>query len=494
MRRLLTAACACLLTTTGAAVARDTTEIAGDLPDIGTPADTVLTKSDEYQIGRMIVRGLRDQKQVVEDPEVSDYLQHLGSRLAAQGRSDKQSFEYFAVPDRAINAFALPGGFIGVNSGLVLMTHDESELASVLAHETAHVLQRHIARAVQAQGQTSLASTAALLAAILIGAAAGADGQAIEGAVAMSQGIAMQRSINFTRSEEAEADRVGIGLLASAGYNAYAMPEFFETMARSEGLTDASALDLLRTHPVTRERIADARARAAQYAYTVAAESGLYAWMRERLRVVTAGADTDPLQYYAGLARRRPLTEPERYGEALAQMHDGRATQAVPTLRTLLAQHADITALYGSLGQALEAAGHQDEALQLFERATQLFPRNVPLTIRYSDTLMQAGRAKQAHQLLLDLFNVVAPTPEQIRLTALAASAAGDTADAYYYMSEYHISGGDLMLATQQLELALANPRLTNVQRQRFRARLEEVRDWLREQRQMRQVRNGGGQ
>jgi predicted Zn-dependent protease len=494
MHRVFTTACACLLATAGAAVARDTTEIAGDLPDIGTPANTVLTKSDEYQIGRMIMRGLRDQKQVIDDPEFSDYLQHLGSRLAAQGRSDNQSFEYFGVPERTINAFALPGGFIGVNSGLVLMTHDESELASVLAHETAHVLQRHIARAVQAQGQTSLASTAALLAAILIGAAAGADGQAIEGAVAMSQGIAMQRSINFTRSEEAEADRVGIGLLASAGYNAYAMPEFFETMSRSEGLTDASALDLLRTHPVTRERIADARARAAQYPYSVAAESGLYAWMRERLRVVAAGADTDPLQYYAGLAHRRELSEAERYGQALAQVRAGHAADAVPTLRALLAQHADITALYGSLGQALQAAGRQDDALQLFERAALLFPRNVPLTIRYSETLLQAGRARQAHQLLLDVFNVITPTPEQIRLTALAASAAGDTADAYYYMSEYHISGGDLMLSTQQLELALANPRLTNVQRQRFRARLEEVRDWLREQRQMRPVRTSGGQ
>jgi predicted Zn-dependent protease len=493
MRRLLTAGCACLLTFAGAAAARDTAEIASDLPDIGTPANTVMTKSDEYQIGRMIVRGLRDQKQIVDDPEFSDYLQHLGGRLAAQGRSEGQSFEFFAVPDRTINAFALPGGFVGVNSGLVLVTRNESELASVLAHESAHVLQRHIARAVQAQGQSTLASTAALLAAILIGAAAGADGQAIEGAVAMSQGIAMQRSINFTRSEEAEADRVGIGLLAGAGFNVYAMPEFFETMARTEGVTEASALDLLRTHPVTRERIADARARAAQYPYTTAAESSLYPWMRERLRVVTAGADTDPLQYYEGLARRRPLTEPERYGEALARVRDGHAADAVPVLRALLAQHADITALYGSLGQALQAAGHQEEALQLFERAEQLFPRNVPLTIRYGEALMQAGRAKQAHQLLLDVFNVVAPTPEQIRLTALAASAAGDTADAYYYMSEYHISGGDLMLATQQLELALASPKLTNVQRQRFRARLEEVRDWLREERQMRPVRTAGG-
>ncbi len=493
MSRLLATGCACLLTLAGAAVARDVTEIAGDLPDIGTPADTVMSKSDEYQIGRMIVRGLRDQQQVVDDPEFADYLQHLGSRLAAQGRGDGQRFEYFAVPDRAINAFALPGGFVGVNAGLVLMTHDESQLASVLAHETAHVQQRHIARAVQAQSQASLASTAALLAAILIGAASGGGGQAIEGAVAMSQGIAMQRSINFTRLEEAEADRVGMGLLATAGYNPYAMPEFFEAMARNEGLTDASVLDLLRTHPVTRERVADARARASQYAYTTAAESSLYPWMRERLRVVTTEPGKDPLDYYSGLERRRALSEPERYGQALARVRAGHAADALPALHALLAAHPDITALYGSLGQALQAAGQQDEALQLFERAAQLFPRNVPLTVRYGETLMQAGRARQAHNLLLDVFNVVAPTPEQIRLTALAASAAGDTADAYYYMSEYHISGGDLMLATQQLELALASPRLTNVQRQRFRARLEEVRDWLREERRMRPARTSDG-
>ena len=496
MSRLLTTACACLFTFAGAAYARDSADIANDLPDIGSPVNTILTKSDEYQIGRMIVRGLRDQKQVVDDPEFSDYLQHLGSRLAAQGRSNDQTFQYFAVDDRAINAFALPGGFIGVNAGLVLLTRNESELASVLAHETAHVLQRHIARAVQAESQASLASTAALLAAILVGAAAGGGGQAVEGAVAMSQGVAMQRSINFTRSEEAEADRVGIGLLAGAGYNTYAMADFFEAMSRNEGLHDASVLDLLRDHPVTRERIADARARAAQYPQAdVSAESTLFPWMRERLRVVTARPEDDPLQYYAQLARHRALGEPEQYGQALAEMRANRAADAVPTLKRLLERHAEITALYAALGQALQAAGHQDESLALFERANQLFPRNVPISIRYAEALMQAGRPSQAHLLLLDVFNVVAPTPEQIQLTALAASAAGDTADAYYYMSEYHISGGDLMLATQQLELALASPDLTDVQRKRFRARLEEVRDWLREERQMRTTRtsDGGG-
>jgi len=115
----------------------------------------------------------------------------------------------------------------------------------------------------------------------------------------------------------------------------------------------------------------------------------------------------------------------------------------------------------------------------------------VPVTVRYAETLLKAGQARRAHELLLDLFNNDTPTPEQIRLTALAASAAGDTGDAYYYMAEYHLSSGDLMLATQQLDLALTEPRLTEVQRKRFVARREEIRDFLREQRGQR-VQSGG--
>jgi len=151
-------------------------------------------------------------------------------------------------------------------------------------------------------------------------------------------------------------------------------------------------------------------------------------------------------------------------------------------LRQLTDTHPDVTALYGALGVALQAAGNSAEASTVLERGLQLFPRNVPLTVRYAEALMQDKKARQAHMLLLDLFNAVPPTPAQIRLTALAASAAGDTGDAYYYMSEYHLSGGDLALANQQLELALAAPDLTSVQRQRFLARQEDVRDWLREQ------------
>jgi predicted Zn-dependent protease len=240
---------------------------------------------------------------------------------------------------------------------------------------------------------------------------------------------------------------------------------------------------MLRNHPVSRDRIAEARARAEQQRPAQLNESILFNWMRERLRVVSASTDTDMTVYYARLREQRTLSDPERYGEALAQMRAGQSAPAVHTLGDLLGKYPQITALYAAYGQALQVDHQPVAALASFERAMALFPRNVPLSVRYADSLMQTGHAGQAHALLLDVFNNTQPTPEQIRLTALAASAAGDSGEAYYYMSEYHIANGELALANQQLELALASPNLTAVQRQRYRARLQEIRDWLREQR-----------
>ena len=473
-----------LLLTLAAHAGANTDVVAGQLPDMGSPENALLSKTDEYQIGLMAMRELRSQDLILEDPEFADYIQHLGSRLAAQALDDDQNFQYYVVRSPEINAFATFGGFICVNSGLVLLTETESDLAGVLAHETAHVRQRHIARSILAQSRMSLGTTAAMLAAVLIGAASGAGGQAMEGAIAMSQGIALQQSMNFTRGEEQEADRVGIGLLAGAGFRTSALADFFESMGRREGLdTMTGPLDMLRNHPVTRDRIAEARTRAAQYAKATVNESILFPWMRERLRVLVASGDQDMTVFYARLRDHRALSDPELYGEAIARMRRGQAGPAAETLRGLLGKYPQITALYAALGQALQDDHQSAAALTDFERAMALFPRNVPLAVRYADSLMQNGKAAQAHALLLDVFNNTQPTPEQIRLTALAASAAGDTGDAYYYMSEFHISNGDLPLANQQLELALASPNLTSVQRQRFRARRDEIRDWMREER-----------
>ena len=167
-------------------------------------------------------------------------------------------------------------------------------------------------------------------------------------------------------------------------------------------------------------------------------------------------------------------------------MQNGQGAKAAQTLSELRATYPQLTMLYAALGQALAASGQLDAALDLFQRSSELFPRNVPLTVRYAETLLQAGRPQQAHEILLDLFNNVDPSPPQIRLTAVAASAAGDPGDAYYYMAQYDLAGGNLPLANQQLELALAAPNLSAIQRARFRAQLEEVRGWLREQQQSR--------
>ena len=330
---------------------------ASELPDIGNPAGAIITESDEYRIGRMIVNQLRDEGVVVDDPEINEYLQAIGSRIAAQTPDGGRPFQFFAVRDNTINAFALPGGFIGVNAGLVLATRNESELASVLAHEIAHVTQRHIARTVRAQGKQSIAATAAILAAVLIGAMAGGSGDAMQGAIAIAQGAAAQQQVNFTRANEYEADRVGISFLASAGFNPQAMPSFFETMGRRTGLAGSYVPEMIQSHPVSSNRIAESRNRALQYGHVKVSESPSYPLIRERLRVITAPRETDLSAQYR---KERAETAPElgsSYGEALALMAANKPQDATKILYPLAEQNQSMILLQIALAQSELAAG-----------------------------------------------------------------------------------------------------------------------------------------
>jgi predicted Zn-dependent protease len=457
--------------------------VQSSLPDLGSSANATLSRADEYQIGRLMMRDLRGQNAILDDPESADYLQGLGSRIAVEAQDGQQQFTFFAVRDSSINAFALPGGFIGVNTGLILLTENEAELAGVVAHEIGHVVQRHIARAVQAQSRSSLASIAGVLGAVLIGAVTG-NVSAMPGIIAVGQGAAMQQQINFTRGEETEADRVGIGFMAGAGFNPAGMAAFFSTMSRERGVAGDDIPRLLLDHPVDSVRIADARARVTLLSTLPRRpESASYAYIRERLRVVTGDASSDLRRYYEHVRANDPKNGALRYGAALAEIKSGDPKNAVALLAPLVDAQPQLPLLHAALAQALLAAGRNDEAKQAFERGLVLSPRNVLLSVRYAQALMDLNEAKKAHQLLLDLFNNVAPTPEQIRLIALAASSAGDSGDACYYMAELHIASGDLMLATMQLDQALATPGLTEVQRKRFQARKEEIGGYLREQR-----------
>jgi len=451
------------------------------LPDIGTPANESLTPEDEFRIGLMIVKGLRDAGQIEEDPEVTEYIETVGARLASQAHDGSQHFQFFVVKDPRLNAFALPGGFIGVNAGLLLATANESELAGVLAHEIAHVTQRHIARRLMASKRTNIVTTAALLAAIILGATTGASPDVMQGAIAAAQGISAQQQINFTRSNEYEADRIGIGTLAAAGFDPNGVPSFFETMGRQAGLAGSSVPEFLQTHPLSGSRIAESRDRARQMRdVKVEPETLSYRLARERLRVLSAPQGTNASAWYSNLVSTiRKQDESHDYGRALSLMAADAPAEAVPILMRLTQKYPSVMQYRSALGQAQMQAGQQRESLQTFARALELFPRNVPVTVRYAESLLRAGQARRAHEILLDLFNNVPPTPNQARFIALAANTAGDVADAYSYMAEYHILSGDLVLAINQLQLALAVPQISDVQRARYEARLAEVREYV---------------
>src|SRR5450631_4681112 len=204
-----------------------------DLPDLGSPATAAVSLDDEYRAGLGWFSSMRQSGTVLEDPEVSDYIQQIGHSLSSRAEEGQHQFYYFVVRDPIINAFAMPGGFIAINSGLILATRNENQLAGVMAHETAHVTQRHLVRGMIDQTHAGLVSMAAMLAAILLGATAGrGDPGAMEGAVLATQSAAIQHQINYTRTQEFEADRVGISTLASAGYDPLAMASFFESLER----------------------------------------------------------------------------------------------------------------------------------------------------------------------------------------------------------------------------------------------------------------------
>jgi predicted Zn-dependent protease len=461
--------------------------VVSDLPDLSSPANLMLSKEQQYQLGYSMMLQVRQAGALFDDPETEEYIQQIGQRLASQSTDGGGYFHYTVLKSNEVNSFAVTGGWVFIFTGLITFVHTESELAAVMAHETAHITQNHIARELENQKQATMASLAAMLGAILLGALGGGGGDAIEGGIVASQGLAQQQEIGFSRSVEEEADRVGITYLAAAGFDPEAMADAFDEMMRDQGVQDAWVPAMLQDHPVDQERIAAARARAALYPPVPDTSSPDFYLIRERVRVLTAPGDEDIQRQYAQKIAEGDHSLGTMYGDALALMQDNKAARAVPILKKLIAQHGDLHLLYCALGQAQAQAGEMKAGLATFRLAMQLFPRNVPVTIRYAQTLMADGKNALAHQTLLDLFNNVDPTPDQIQLTARAASAAGDQGDAYYYMGVYQTETGNLPLAAEQYRLALNTPHLTHVQRARISASLREVDDYLATMRQQRQ-------
>ena len=453
-----------------------------NLPDIGSPADAVLSKNEENRLGRAIMAQIRASGEVVEDPQVNEYINEIGYRIAAQANADgNHVFSFFVVDSPVINAFALPGGFIGVHTGLLDATRSEDELAGVLAHEVAHVTQRHIARRLHATQRQSILSTAIMLGAILASVAGGASGDAMQGAIAVAQGTAAQQQINFTRSNEYEADRVGISALAAAGFDPQGMASFFEVISRGTTPHEYRVPEFLRTHPVSSARIAEARGRARSYDPIHTEDSITYGIAKARLAVAAAETAAAAVAEYEREAYEYQ-SDVERYGRATAYLRAGRNDEALRIFEELANKDPKVIAYHIGLGEAQLATEAVAESMGTFERARELFPRNLPLTVHYAEALLRIGEAARAHEMLLDLLNVVPPTPEQVRLIAKAAIEAGETAEAHYYMAEYRLMIGDLVGGINFLRQALRVPDLDEIQRIRFEARIDFIREFMTEE------------
>ena len=448
-----------------------------NLPDMGSLADTALTREQEQEISLNVIEQIRRAGMLVTDPEINEYVADVGRRLAFRAQDGEHQFHFFVVKDPSINAFALPGGYIGVHTGLIEATANESELAGVLAHEVAHVTQQHISRQIQAMRGTGIMSMAMLVGALLVGGLLGGGSDLMQGALMASQGMAMQQRINFTRAHEHEADRIGIGTLYAADFDPRGLPSFFETMSRKESLASAAIPEILRTHPVGVNRIAEARGRIAPHMMRQVDSSLNYYLARAQARLLGSGSPEEALRRF----RAQPLTETAAnagkfYGEALALIAAGQPDEALLVLRNLLGEYPNSIPLRIAAARSCAAAGNSAEARRVFEEALGLFPGNVSLAHRYAEVLIAAGQAPRARQLLTEYLIADKLNAETTRLLAQASGESGQVADAHYFMAEYELMRRNLNGAHTQLQLALrAAEQADPVRRSRIEARLEQV-------------------
>ncbi len=443
-----------------------------ELPEMGDSAGTLLSRDEEQRIGAEFMRNVRYRLTLLEDPEITGYLQDLGGRLVSHSDGADRPFTFFIVQDPRINAFAAPGGYIGINSGLILHTRNESELAAVLAHEIAHVTQRHLARASETAGRMNLSMAAAVLAAMILGSQ---DPDLAQAAITAAMAGSTQRMINFTRLNEEEADRVGMQILADAGFDPGGMPAFFKQLLTVNRVNRDVIPEFLRTHPVTLSRIADSRNRAARYPSRPHRDSARYPLVRAKIRVMLSESADDALLYF-----KNRTDDAGRYGYALALDRKGRYREAERLLRTLSQRQPDNITYQYALAKVKTDAGKLDDALAIYKRNLHLYPLDTPLTMQYAFTLIQADRAKEAREVLHRYLGVKPPTPALYRLLAQAEQKAGFPVASRQAMAEYYFLEGFTLEAIRQLKQALESSAITPYERASIEARKKQFEEHAR--------------
>ena len=457
------------------------------LPDLGDSSQVNFSPAQERKLGETIMRQARAQGGILDDPEVNDYLNQLGARLVAASRDARQDFEFFAVPDGSINAFALPGGFIGINSGLILLAQNESELASVVAHEITHVTQRHIARLLQSQQNSVLMSLASLALAVLAARAGGASSSdAAQAAIATGQALAIQNQLNYTREFEYEADRVGFQRLEAAGFDVRSSATFMERLQKSGRFLEGNTPSYLRTHPVTFERIAEAQSRADAVPYRQVADSLDFHLVRALLRSYQGEPPEAVRLFELALAERKFNSEiAVRYGlvAALLRTKDlKRAKAELAAVEKMAPPHPMIEAI---AAHVLLDGGEIEPAIRRLEAALSRYPSKMQLVYDYPEALLRGKRPANA---VTFIESQLLRFPGNGRLHRLAARAYADLDKGlkqHFHQGEFYAWRGDLKGAVVQFELALkagdANFYESSVVETRLRALRREIAEQQKE-------------
>ncbi|MEO8344193.1 MAG: M48 family metalloprotease [Betaproteobacteria bacterium] len=428
------------------------------LPDLGDSSQSVMSPAQERKLGEAIVREIRGGGGYLDDPEVNDYLNELGNRLVNSTRDARQDFLFFAVPDPQINAFALPGGFIGVNTGLIVLAQNESQLASVLAHEISHITQHHVTRGMVKQQDVLMTTLAGLALAILASKAGGGGNsgtQATAAAIAGTQALAIQQQINFTRENEYEADRIGFSRLVAAGFDPNAMAVFFDRLQRNSRFVDGNTPSYLRSHPITFERIAEAQARAQDLPYKQVPDSLEFHLVRALLRSYQGDPREQVASFdYAIADRKFNNAVAEQYGlvaSLLRAKEIPRAKLELAKLEKIAPPHPMVEAMAGNV---LLAAAEYPAAVARFESALTRYPNKMQLIHDYPEALIKAGRPADA-SAFVERQLVRFPNEGPLHEIAARAYAAQDKRlKQHEQQGEYYAWLGNLPLAISQFELA----------------------------------------
>lgn len=424
-----------------------------DLPDLGDSAGTLISPIEEKQLGEAFFRSLHAQVEINQDSEIQQYIQTIGEKLVSHSDTPSYPFHFFVVMDNNINAFAGPGGYIGVNSGLILMTEAESELASVMAHEIAHVTQRHLYRSYEASSRLSIPMMAATLGAILLGSQSPAAGQA---AIMAIQAGSVQFQINFTREHEEEADRVGMQTLSASTFDPRAMPTFFERLQQSTRYAGQNVPEFLRTHPVTASRISDSRGRADNYPYRQYPDSLTYQLIKTKLQVLLAGENENlrailQARLTQGLPEQRMVA---KYGLGLLALKTQNFVEAEAIFGALNQEFPEQAHYAAGLARTALENHNFKVALNRYQKLAAKFPDNDVIKLEYVEALLKAGDPKTAKTILLTLSPKMQKLPLYFEQLAKVYGDLNQPSESHRYLADYYFAMGDTQQAILQVRLA----------------------------------------